>query len=206
MALKLYPEDSVQAIATAIRGKNGLSTTYKIGDMRAAITALPSGGGATNIVQGTFSVPFNKLGTTQNVTLNYTGSGYPIMAVVVVDGGMYTTGTLNTSTWYNSTHRYAVGQWVMTKANMSSTPLYNGSNTAANYRVVISRYKNSTSSATSYTNSSTNTAIIFGGTASASSTLCIRLTSATQLQYIISNTSYGLLEGVTYRYVVVYSS
>lgn len=40
MAKKLYDESSVQAIAAAIRAKNGGSTTYKIGEMAAAIQAL----------------------------------------------------------------------------------------------------------------------------------------------------------------------
>lgn len=40
MAKKLYEESAVQAIAAAIRAKNGGSTTYKIGEMAAAIQAL----------------------------------------------------------------------------------------------------------------------------------------------------------------------
>lgn len=40
MAKKLYEEASVQAIANAIREKNGEMTTYKIGDMAAAIAAI----------------------------------------------------------------------------------------------------------------------------------------------------------------------
>ena len=44
MGLKLYPEENIQAIATAIRGKNGLSTQYKTSEMAAAITAIPAGG------------------------------------------------------------------------------------------------------------------------------------------------------------------
>ena len=44
MGLKLYPEENIQAIATAIRGKNGLSTQYKTSEMAAAITAIPTGG------------------------------------------------------------------------------------------------------------------------------------------------------------------
>jgi hypothetical protein len=40
MAKKLYEESSVQAIANAIRSKNGEATTYKIGEMAAAVRAL----------------------------------------------------------------------------------------------------------------------------------------------------------------------
>ena len=42
MAKKLYEESSVQAIANAIREKNGGTATYKIGEMAAAVKALPS--------------------------------------------------------------------------------------------------------------------------------------------------------------------
>lgn len=40
MAKKLYEETSVQAIANAIRAKNGETTTYKIGDMAEAIADI----------------------------------------------------------------------------------------------------------------------------------------------------------------------
>lgn len=40
MAKKLYEETSVQAIANAIRAKNGETATYKIGEMAAAIAAI----------------------------------------------------------------------------------------------------------------------------------------------------------------------
>lgn len=44
MAMKLYPDTAVQAIANAIRAKNGSSDTYSIGEMAQAINDLPSGG------------------------------------------------------------------------------------------------------------------------------------------------------------------
>ena len=40
MAKKLYEEASVQAIANAIRAKNGEATTYKVAEMAAAISAI----------------------------------------------------------------------------------------------------------------------------------------------------------------------
>lgn len=46
MAMKLYNDASVQAIANAIRTKNGASTQYKIADMAPAILAIPTGGGS----------------------------------------------------------------------------------------------------------------------------------------------------------------
>lgn len=48
MGLKLYPEESVQAIASAIRDKNGSSDTYTIGQMSQAIEDIPTGGGGSD--------------------------------------------------------------------------------------------------------------------------------------------------------------
>ena len=45
MAQKLYEETNIQAIADAIRAKNGLTTTYKTSEMPTAISALSTGGG-----------------------------------------------------------------------------------------------------------------------------------------------------------------
>lgn len=44
MANKLYEESSVQAIADAIRAKNGSADMYTIGQMASAVSSLPSGG------------------------------------------------------------------------------------------------------------------------------------------------------------------
>ena len=45
MSKKLYEESDVQAIANAIRTKNGLTDTYTVSQMAAAITAIETGGG-----------------------------------------------------------------------------------------------------------------------------------------------------------------
>ena len=44
MAKKLYEESNIQAIADAIREKNGETTTYKPSEMAAAISAITTGG------------------------------------------------------------------------------------------------------------------------------------------------------------------
>lgn len=51
MAMKLYSDASVQAIANAIRTKNGASTQYKIADMAPAILAIPTGGSGGSVTQ-----------------------------------------------------------------------------------------------------------------------------------------------------------
>ncbi len=45
MSKKLYEENSIKAIADAIREKNGSTDTYKLSAMAAAITAIETGGG-----------------------------------------------------------------------------------------------------------------------------------------------------------------
>ena len=45
MAQKFYNESDIQAIASAIRAKNGLSSTYKVSQMASAIQNIPSGSG-----------------------------------------------------------------------------------------------------------------------------------------------------------------
>ena len=50
MANKLYEENDIAAIATAIRAKNGSSNTYTVSQMAPAISSIPSGGG--DVVNG----------------------------------------------------------------------------------------------------------------------------------------------------------
>lgn len=45
MTMKLYSDTDIQAIANAIRTKNGSSDTYKVSEMAQAITDIPAGGG-----------------------------------------------------------------------------------------------------------------------------------------------------------------
>lgn len=57
MAKKLYPEENIQAIASAIRAKNGSSETYTIGEMAQAIEDIPAG---DNVFKaGTIGTTFN---------------------------------------------------------------------------------------------------------------------------------------------------
>ena len=51
MGNKLYEENSVQAIANAIRSKLGVETTYKINEMASAIGSIVKPNGTTNITE-----------------------------------------------------------------------------------------------------------------------------------------------------------
>ncbi len=156
-------------------------------------------GGASNLVEGTFTTG-SSAGYT-NISIPYTGSGYPIMCVVVIDGGAYHSGT----SWYTSTQRYAIGQWTMTKSNMTASPSYTTSG-SQNQGVTTWVFKNSTSSSTSYSRSSAmSTNVYTTSNASNSGANTIKLHSGNVLSYYVNTSSYGLHPNMTYRYFIVYS-
>lgn len=157
-------------------------------------------GGASNFVTGTFTTR-SSAGHTE-ISIPYTGSGYPIMAVVVVDGGAYNSAI---SPWYSSVQRYAVGQWTMTKSVFTSAPTYSTSGTQ-NQGVTTAIYKNSTSSSTSYTRTSgMSTNVFSSNNASNSAVNTIKFKSGNVLSYYVNTSSYGLLPNTEYKYWVIYS-
>lgn len=166
-------------------------------------TGTASGGGASNFVMGTFTT--GSTSGASSLTIPYTGTGYPIMAVVVVAGGMYD----ENSTWYNLVNRYAIGEWAMTKAAMTLTPTH-ASSGSENYGVVVATYKSSSSNATSYSRSGSLTSNTYsiaasGGRASGTNTQCVRFQSSTTMSYYVKGTSYGLAPGYKYEYFIAYS-
>ena len=91
---KLYQESSIQAIANAIRSKNGSSDTYTVSQMSSAIDNIPSGGGGTpnfpiNNSKNNFWIVIKQ----PNTSVSITGSG-------TVDWGDETIDT-------NTSHTYA---------------------------------------------------------------------------------------------------
>lgn len=165
------------------------------------IVNVSGSGGASNLVQGTFTAQSSA--GVQSVTIPYTGTGYPIAAMVFVSGGAYNS---DNSTWYDSVQRYAVGQWTMSKSVQSSTPTYTTSGTQ-NQGVTTAVYKNSTSSSTSYTRTSAmNTNVFSSSDATNAGATCVRFKSSTSLSVYVNTSSYGLLPGLKYQYIVVYSA
>lgn len=160
-------------------------------------------GGSSVFFTGTFTTP-SQTSTNGTVSIDYTGSGYPIMLVIDVEGGSFKEGT----TWYNSTTRYAVGQIIITKSNYSAAPTYKTSGDV-NYGNVNMVNKNSTTSATTYARSgSTNANSYSSSTANGTSSTCVRWTNNKTISYRTSggtSSTFGLLANITYRYYVVYS-
>lgn len=157
------------------------------------------GGGASNFVQGEFHT--NSSAGVQTVTLPYTGSGYPVMAYVVIKGGAYESGT----DWYNLIQRYAVGVWNMSKSDMDAAPTYTTSG-VANYGTTAAIYKNSTSSATQYTRTSAmNTNTFSSSNASNAAATCVRFKNSTTMTVYTNTSSYGLAPNMDYEYFIAYS-
>lgn len=170
-------------------------------------TGTASGGGASNIVTGTFTTG-STTGTTETLDIPYTGSGYPMMMVIVVDGGAYNNSSTGNTDWYNSTQRYAIGQFTVTKARMDSAPGWATSG-AANYGVVTVVYKNNASTATTYSRTSSMTANTFTASnqvANNTAATTVRfIGSGKKISYYVASSSYGLLANTKYWYHIVYS-
>lgn len=178
---------------------------YTANGTRTAGTNSGGGGGASNFVTGTFTTP-NSTSTNATVTVPYSGTGYPIVLVVYVEGGMYNS---DISGWYNSLVRYAVGQFCITKAKATVAPTYTGSDTANGGSVQV-LYKNSTSTATSYTGTrSANTSnAYYDHKASGGATACVCWRNNKTISYRTAggtSSTYGLLADTTYRYIAMYS-
>lgn len=158
------------------------------------------GGGASNVVTGTFKG--TTTGAAMDVTLNYSGSGHPIAVMVYPSDGVYKSG----GTFYNLIQRYACNYWIAIKSNMSTTPTYSGGTTdkysGYQYR------KNSTSNATTYTGTVFTDSNVAQDTASGSnnSNGIVRLRSKTKMSVYIADTSYGFAANIEYTYHVIYSS
>ena len=161
-------------------------------------TIAAASGGASNIVTGTFKG--TTTGAAMDVTLSYTGSGYPVVVVIHPEGGMEGNTTFSTLV-----QRYVCGTFCSVKANMAVVPNYSASGDDGS--TVISRYKSSASSAGSYTNGGTTTVSNYNDSnATSNSTNIVRIRSKTKMSVYIADTSYGFAANVDYRYWVLYSS
>ncbi len=203
MADYLVTDTELTSVANAIRTKGGTSANLSFPtEFISAINAIPTGGGgASNYVTGTFTT--DSTAGVHSLNIPYTGNGYPIVAVVVVEGGAYNSAVYD---WYTSIQRYAVGQWTMSKAVMTSTPTYGTSGTQ-NQGVTTAIYKNSTSSSTSYTRTSAmNTNVFSSSNASNSALNVIKFKQGNVMSYYTNTSGYGLFPNTTYRYHIIYSS
>lgn len=195
-----------ETLATNITSK-GVSANASDGltTLASKVLQIQTGGGTSNITQGTFTTSSTG-GSTGTITLDYNGNGYPIVALIFVDGGIYNSNT----SWYTTIGRYDVGLVIMVKADTTVLPTYTTSG-SANYGTINYVYKSSTSSATSYSRSGSNTANSYtsSSTNANTNTNMIKFKGNNKtLSYYVGNRSsstYGLARSTKFRYIVIYS-
>lgn len=159
-----------------------------------------SGGAVGTYVTGTFTA--DTTSGVHSVTIPYTGSGYPVVAHVFIDGGMYN----SANDFYNLIQRYAIGDWSMHKAVQSIAPTYGTSGTD-NQGTTCSVYKNSATAANSYSRGGGQSTNVFSSSdPTAGSSTCIRFSANKTMKYYTAASSYGLKAGAKYRYHIIYSS
>lgn len=211
MSLMSELETLAQTMATNITSK-GVTASASDGltTLAGKISQIQTGGGgSSNVITGTFTTGSSYGASTE--TINYNGSGYPILAIVWVDGGIYNSGSGGNTTWYNSTSRYDAGLVILSKSRTNVAPSYSSSgddNTAA----ITYVYKNSTSSATTYgwAGVMNNNAYVGSSTNAAANNSMLRFKgNGKTLAYYVGNrgsTSRGLARSTKFAYLVLYSS
>lgn len=183
--------------------QNGTYTASGGVDGYSPVTVNVSGG-ASNFVMGEFNTGATK-GTAKEISLAYTGNGYPIAAMVWVKGGAYNS---SNTAWYNKVQRYAVGQFTITKSVTGTAPTHTETR-PADAAVITCLYKNSTSSATQYSRTSGMDATTYctsSNTATGGSATVVRFPTNKKMSVYVASTSYGLLDNLDYSYIVVFSS
>lgn len=159
----------------------------------------------SNTVTGTFNFDSSKKGTAQEITLNYSGAGYPIAVMIYpAEGGSNSSGT-----FYSKVQRYAVAKYFMAKSFLTgsnATPTYTNSGNNNKSDGFVS-YKSSSSNATSYSTSTTSTTIYSGDDATSSvASQAVRFKTAKKMSIFVADTSYGFCDGIEYTYCIQYSS
>ena len=121
MANVLVNEQSLTDIATAIRAKNGEETTYKPGEMAAAISNLPIGGGALKYVQLTLTYQSYHVYTC-DIT-DYVNKGIVYF--------VFSHGTSNTKQFYTAIINAGVLEGVYASRNTDGALFYSKQSTTA---------------------------------------------------------------------------
>lgn len=153
-------------------------------------------------VTGTFTGTDSQKGSAIEITVPYSGSGYPIAIYVYPTAGAYK----STSLLYTTVQKNAIIMFAMAKSDMSLAPNY--SNSGANdYGTTMAIYKSSDSDASATTSNRVNTEGVYrNNTATAAHSTAFRVRSATHMSAYIANTTYGFMAGVEYTYVIQYSA
>lgn len=167
------------------------------------------GGGASNLVHGTFTTGSTR-GAVGNTTVNYSGNGYPVAAVVFIKGGAYNNTTGGNADWVNLIAQYDVGTWYMTKSRVTTAPTYADTDIDNCGATTIIR-KNSSTNAGSFTGGFNIAANVYKTSSQdpSSGVWCVGFkASNTTLAWYVGNSSssaVGLTPSTEYEYYIVYS-
>lgn len=173
--------------------------TYDVTNLASLIVNVS--GGVSNCVTGTFKG--TTTGAAIDVTLDYTGTGYPVAVVIYPAEGPYNSGT---GTFYGSTQRYASQMYIVLKSEATTAPSYESTG-SKNYGTIMNRFKNSTSNSTSYNAAAASGANTFRDTAATSGqTSIVKIKSSKKMSVFIASSSYGFMANIDYKYWVLYSS
>lgn len=162
-------------------------------------TIAAAGGGASNMVTGTFKG--TTTGAAMDVTIPYTGNGYPLVVSIEPTGGFR-----GNTTYANAIQRYATSTILACKGDFNSSPTYSDTN-ENNSAWVFVGYKSSTTSATQYsTQAGANTNLYRDQSSNSTATSNIKIKSKTKMSVFIASNSYGFMANVEYTYNIIYSS
>lgn len=161
------------------------------------VTFYENGGGASNVVTGTFKG--TTTGAAMDVTLNYTGSGFPVALLIYPDGGKTSIQSIN--------QRYIIESFYCVKNYSSITPQYSGKYQGIDTADLCFIYRNAATGSTSHSRyASYGTPMYNDQAATGSQSAVIQFRSSTKMSAFIAGTSYGFVANVDYKYWVIYSS
>ena len=172
--------------------------TYDVTNLAQLVVNVSGGGGASNFVTGTFKG--TTTGAAIDVTLNYSGSGWPIAVVIFPEGGRD-----GNATFSAAVQRYAIAYATLIKGNATTPCGYANGNDDEDRFVVMIYFKSSSSNSTSYASINQYTKAN-DVDATATQAYSVRIRSKTKMSVYIASTSYGFMANVDYRYNVIYSS
>lgn len=192
--------------ADAIRAKTGSSADIvwdnAVG-FKNAIAAIPSGGGsAFPVVVGSFTPAAVEKGSAKNITVSYTGSGYPIALFIYPATGA----NKDNSAIATLAQKNAIIEYMRVKGDFSTTPTYSGSG-GENKGSYLCFVKNSDSDPTSAASTVGLDATMFTSSAAGSTAgAAVRVNSSTQFSIMVADTTYGFKDGIEYTYMMLYSA
>ena len=144
-----------------------------------------------NVVFGEFTAGTE--GSVQEISVSYSGSGYPVFISVYPSDGYNTSSVL-----YSTDHQYAV-------ISMSAFRSYqNLSTQTAGYGAYIYKAQATGMMVSGVRINGTNMFGVQNNPTSSSG--CVVIRGSSGFAVLVSDTSYGLLSGATYKYLIIYSS